>query len=213
MRIGVPKEIKANENRVAITPAGVKALCAGGHSVAIEAGAGLGSQITDADYAAAGATLLSAAADVWKQADMIMKVKEPLKSEYAYFRNDLILFTYLHLAAEPELTRALLDSKVVAVGYETVQPDNGTLPLLAPMSEVAGRMAPQIGASLLTKHAGGGGILLGGVPGVKAAQVVILGGGTVGTNAAKIAAGLGARRRRQRAPARCVGRLCAAYRR
>lgn len=192
MRIGVPKEIKPNENRVAITPSGVKALKAHGHSVVIEAGAGQGSQISDTDYTNAGAIIQLEAATVWEQADMIIKVKEPLASEYDHFRENLVLFTYLHLAAEPGLTRVLMERKVTAVGYETVQPMNGTLPLLSPMSEVAGRMAPQIGASLLTSHAGGSGILLGGVPGVRAAEVVILGGGTVGAHAAKIAAGLGA---------------------
>lgn len=191
MRIGIPKEIKANENRVAITPAGVQTLLAGGHQVLVETGAGLGSMITDAEYAAAGATLLPVG-DVWA-ADMILKVKEPLPAEYKYFRKDLLLFTYLHLAPEPELTRALLDKEVVGIAYETVQTADRSLPLLAPMSEVAGCMAPQIGAQLLTKAAGGAGILLGGVSGVHAAHVTIVGGGIVGAGAAKIAVGLGAR--------------------
>ncbi len=191
MYIGIPKEIKSNENRVAITPAGVKSLTNHGHTVFVEQGAGLGSRITDEEYKAAGATLLSAA-DVWAKAEMIIKVKEPLPQEYGFFRENLILFTYLHLAPEPELTKALVDNKVVGIAYETVQLPNKSLPLLAPMSEVAGRMATQIGAQLLTKPYGGVGILLGGVAGVKAGKVAIIGGGTVGTGAAKIAMGLGA---------------------
>ncbi|GAB2695186.1 alanine dehydrogenase [Paenibacillus thermoaerophilus] len=191
MRIGIPKEIKNNENRVAITPAGVDAFVKTGHQVMIETNAGLGSGFTDEDYAAAGATILQKAADVWANADMIMKVKEPLSSEYGYFRDGLILFTYLHLAAEPELTRALMEKGVTAIAYETVEV-NRTLPLLTPMSEVAGRMATQIGAQFLEKPYGGKGILLGGVPGVKRGKVTVIGGGIVGTNAAKIAVGLGA---------------------
>ncbi|MGG1313646.1 MULTISPECIES: alanine dehydrogenase [Cohnella] len=191
MKIGIPKEIKNNENRVAITPAGVDAFVKAGHQVMVESDAGLGSGFTNEDYAAAGATILQKAADVWANADMIMKVKEPLASEYGYFRDGLILFTYLHLAAEPELTRALMDKGVTAIAYETVEV-NRTLPLLTPMSEVAGRMAPQIGAQFLEKPYGGKGVLLGGVPGVKRAKVTIVGGGIVGTNAAKIAVGLGA---------------------
>jgi alanine dehydrogenase len=191
MKIGIPKEIKNNENRVAITPAGVDAFVKAGHPVLIETNAGSGSGFTDEDYAAAGATILHRAADVWANADMIMKVKEPLPSEYGYFRDGLILFTYLHLAAEPELARELTDKGVTAVAYETVEV-NRTLPLLMPMSEVAGRMAPQIGAQFLEKPFGGKGVLLGGVPGVKRAKVTIVGGGIVGTNAAKIAVGLGA---------------------
>lgn len=191
MKIGIPKEIKNNENRVAITPAGVDAFVKAGHEVIIETNAGVGSGFTDEDYAAAGATILQQAADVWAGADMVMKVKEPLSSEYGYFRDGLILFTYLHLAAEPGLTRALMDKGVTAVAYETVEV-NRTLPLLTPMSEVAGRMAPQIGAQFLEKPYGGKGVLLGGVPGVKRAKVTIIGGGIVGTNAAKIAVGLGA---------------------
>ncbi|KAF4530641.1 hypothetical protein B566_EDAN018741, partial [Ephemera danica] len=191
MRIGIPKEIKANENRVAITPAGVAAFKAAGHDVFVETGAGMGSQIPDASYEAAGATMLPAA-DVWAKAEMILKVKEPLPQEYAYFRNDLLLFTYLHLAAEASLTDALLASGVTGIAYETVQLPNNTLPLLAPMSEVAGRMATQIGAMLLAKPYGGKGVLMSGVPGVAAARVVIVGGGVVGTSAAKMALGLGA---------------------
>lgn len=190
MYIGIPKEIKNNENRVAITPAGVIALTKAGHHVTVETEAGIGSGFEDVDYREAGATIATDVASVWNQ-EMVMKVKEPLSSEYAYFRDGLILFTYLHLAAEPELTKALKDSGVTAIAYETVV-DRGTLPLLTPMSEVAGRMASQIGAQILEKPKGGKGILLGGVPGVKRGKVTIIGGGVVGTNAAKIAMGLGA---------------------
>lgn len=191
MIIGVPKEIKNNENRVAITPAGVVAFTKAGHQVLIETNAGLGSGFTNDEYAEAGAKLLDNAADVWAQADMVMKVKEPLPSEYGYFREGLILFTYLHLAPEPELAKALKEKGVTAIAYETVEV-NRTLPLLTPMSEVAGRMSVQIGAQFLEKPHGGKGILLGGVPGVKAGKVTVVGGGVVGTNAAKIAIGLGA---------------------
>jgi len=191
MIVGVPKEIKNNENRVAITPAGVTAFVQNGHEVRVETNAGMGSGFTDADYAAVGAKIVPTAADAWA-ADMVMKVKEPLPSEYGYFREGLILFTYLHLAPEPELTRALMEKKVVAIAYETIQMDNGALPLLTPMSEVAGRMAVQIGAQFLEKPYGGKGVLLGGVPGVPKGEVVIIGGGIVGTNAAKMAVGLGA---------------------
>ncbi|MFC1283918.1 alanine dehydrogenase [Bacillus paralicheniformis] len=191
MIIGIPKEIKNNENRVAITPAGVVALKKSGHQVLIEQGAGLGSGFEDADYKAAGAEILAEAKDVWGKADMVMKVKEPISSEYGYFRKGLVLFTYLHLAAEPKLAKALVDSGVTAIAYETVEV-NRTLPLLTPMSEVAGRMASQIGAQFLEKSKGGKGILLSGVPGVKRGKVTIIGGGVVGTNAAKIAVGLGA---------------------
>ncbi|MEF2964821.1 alanine dehydrogenase [Paenibacillus sp. M1] len=191
MIIGVPREIKNNENRVAITPSGVYSLVNSGHQVLIEAGAGIGSGFTDAEYAAAGARLIGQASDVWSAADMIMKVKEPQPAEYAYFRKGLILFTYLHLAPEPKLTAALRDSGVTAIAYETVEV-NSTLPLLMPMSEVAGRMAVQIGAQFLEKPNGGQGILLGGVPGVKRGKVSIIGGGVVGTNAARMAVGLGA---------------------
>lgn len=192
MRIGVPKEIKNNENRVAMTPAGVMHLVKEGHQVVIEKGAGLGSSFTDDDYLGAGAELAVSASDAWA-AHMVMKVKEPLPSEYSYFREGLILFTYLHLAPEPALTKALLDKKVIGIAYETVQLANGSLPLLSPMSEVAGRMAPQIGAQFLEKVNGGKGILLAGVPGVAKGRVTIIGGGVAGTNAAKIAAGLGAK--------------------
>jgi alanine dehydrogenase len=193
MKIGVPKEIKNNENRVAITPAGVHAMVISGHEVYIEKNAGVGSSITDADYVAVGAKILDTAKEVFEVADMIMKVKEPLPQEYPLFKEGQLLFTYLHLAPEPELTKALLEKKVVGIAYETVQFANGALPLLTPMSEVAGRMSVQIGAQFLEKPKGGRGVLLGGVPGVPAGQVVIIGGGIVGTSAAKMALGLGAR--------------------
>lgn len=192
MIVGIPKEIKNNENRVAITPAGVEGLKLAGHDVYVETSAGLGSGFTDEDYKAAGAVMLDSAADVWGKADMIMKVKEPLPAEYGYFRKGLILFTYLHLAPEPELTAALLEKEVVGIAYETIQLPDRSLPLLTPMSEVAGRMAVQIGAQFLEKPWGGKGVLLGGVPGVLPGEVVIVGGGIVGTNAAKMAMGLGA---------------------
>ncbi|MDI3095350.1 alanine dehydrogenase [Priestia megaterium] len=191
MIIGVPKEIKNNENRVAITPAGVASFVGTGHRVLIENEAGIGSNFTNEDYVKAGAEIVETAANVWAQAEMVMKVKEPLASEYGYFRPGLILFTYLHLAAEPALAKALKDSGVTAIAYETVAV-NRTLPLLTPMSEVAGRMAAQIGAQFLQKSNGGKGILLAGVPGVSRGKVTIIGGGGVGTNAAKIAIGLGA---------------------
>lgn len=191
MRIGIPKEIKNNENRVAITPAGVVALVNAGHEVLIEMNAGLGSSFTNKAYQEAGAVIVEDAASVWASTEMIMKVKEPISSEYKYFRKDLILFTYLHLAAEPALAQALKESGVLAIAYETVAV-NRTLPLLTPMSEVAGRMAAQIGAQFLEKNNGGKGILLSGVPGVKRGKVAVIGGGMVGTNAAKIAIGLGA---------------------
>ncbi|GAW31609.1 alanine dehydrogenase [Carboxydocella sp. JDF658] len=192
MIIGVPREIKNNENRVAITPAGVQAMVAAGHKVVIENNAGVGSGISNEEYIAAGAEILATPQEVFAAADMIMKVKEPLPQEYDLFKEGQVLFTYLHLAPEPELTRALLAKKVVGIAYETVELDNHTLPLLTPMSEVAGRMAVQIGARFLEKPQGGKGILLGGVPGVPAADVVIIGGGVVGTNAAKMAMGMGA---------------------
>ncbi|KIL37291.1 alanine dehydrogenase [Cohnella kolymensis] len=192
MIIGVPKEIKNNENRVAITPAGVETLQLGGHEIYIETSAGLGSGFTDEDYGQKGAVILGSAAEVWNKADMIMKVKEPLPQEHRHFRPGLVLFTYLHLAPEPELTKALVENEVTAIAYETIQLENGSLPLLTPMSEVAGRMAVQIGAQFLENPYGGKGILLGGVPGVKPAEVVIIGGGIVGTNAAKMALGSGA---------------------
>ncbi|MDZ5472504.1 alanine dehydrogenase [Bacillus sp. 31A1R] len=191
MRIGVAKEIKNNENRVAMTPAGVVNLLNFGHEVFIETGAGLGSGFSDEDYVNAGAKIVNTAEEAWSM-DMVMKVKEPLESEYKYFREGLILFTYLHLAPEPELTKALIDNKVIGIAYETVQLPNNTLPLLTPMSEVAGRMATQIGAQFLEKVHGGKGILLAGVPGVKRGKVTIIGGGVAGTNAAKMAIGLGA---------------------
>ncbi|MFD1040378.1 alanine dehydrogenase [Virgibacillus byunsanensis] len=191
MIIGVPKEIKNNENRVAMTPAGVANLINAGQTVIIEKDAGLGSNFKDDEYQQAGAKIIENASDVWKKAEMIMKVKEPLASEYKYFRKGLILFTYLHLAAEPELAKALIDNEVNAIAYESITV-NRTLPLLTPMSEVAGRMATQIGAQYLEKSKGGKGILLGGIPGVNRGKVTIIGGGVVGTNAAKIALGLGA---------------------
>lgn len=191
MRIGVPKEVKNNENRVAMTPAGVLTLKTAGHEILIEAGAGLGSSFTDEDYVAAGAQIVQTAEEAW-DVDMVMKVKEPIASEYSYLREGLILFTYLHLAPEVELTKALLDNKVVGIAYETVQLPNNSLPLLAPMSEVAGRMATQIGAQYLEKTNGGKGILLAGVPGVSRGKVVIIGGGQAGTNAARTAIGMGA---------------------
>ncbi len=191
MIIGIPKEIKNNENRVGLTPAGVTAFKHNGHDVWIETNAGMGSGFTDEDYQAVGAKIVSTAKEAWS-ADMVIKVKEPLLEEYGYFREGLVLYTYLHLAPEPELTKALVDKKVVSIAYETIQLDNGSLPLLTPMSEVAGRMSIQIGAQFLEKSKGGKGVLLGGVPGVAPAEVVIIGGGIVGTNAAKMAIGLGA---------------------
>ncbi|WP_043933234.1 alanine dehydrogenase [Bacillus sp. EB01] len=190
MIIGVPKEIKNNENRVALTPAGVLTLVQAGHKVLIEKEAGVGSGFTDEDYIQAGAEIIETAEKVW-QAEMVMKVKEPLESEYNYFGKGLILFTYLHLAAEPFLAKALKEAGVTAIAYETVSV-NRTLPLLTPMSEVAGRMSAQIGAQYLQKVNGGQGILLSGVPGVSRGKVTIVGGGIVGTNAAKMAIGLGA---------------------
>lgn len=191
MIIGVPKEIKNNENRVALTPAGVISFFNEGHTVLIEKDAGIGSGFNNESYEKAGAEIINSAEQVWTKADMVMKVKEPLASEYQYFRQGLILFTYLHLAAEPALAQALKDKGVIAIAYETVSVNN-TLPLLTPMSEVAGRMAAQIGAAFLQKNNGGQGILLAGVPGVNRGKVIIIGGGVVGTNAAKMAIGLGA---------------------
>ncbi|SFR08610.1 alanine dehydrogenase [Desulfoscipio geothermicus] len=192
MIIGVPKEIKNNENRVAITPAGVEAMVRTGHNVVIETNAGVGSGISDEQYVAAGAQILPGPKEVFDAADMIMKVKEPLPPEYELFKECQLLFTYLHLAPEPELTRALLNKKVIGIAYETIQLEDGSLPLLTPMSEVAGRMSIQIAAQVLEKPHGGKGILMGGVPGVLPAKVTIVGGGVVGTNAAKIAVGMGA---------------------
>ncbi|MEK3725598.1 alanine dehydrogenase [Paenibacillus sp. FSL H8-0034] len=193
MIIGIPKELKNNENRVAITPAGAEVLRTNGHEVCIEQGAGLGSGFQDEEYRVQGVRILDTAAEVWTKSDLIMKVKEPIPQEYAYFREGLLLFTYLHLAPEPELTKALVDQGVIAIAYETIQLDDRSLPLLTPMSEVAGRMAVQIGAQFLEKPHGGKGVLLGGIPGVQPAEVVIVGGGIVGTNAAKMALGTGAR--------------------
>ncbi|MCL6478638.1 MAG: alanine dehydrogenase [Peptococcaceae bacterium] len=192
MIIGVPKEIKDNENRVAITPAGVEAMVNAGHEVVIETNAGAGSGISDHQYVAAGARILPDHKEVFSAADMVMKVKEPLPAEYDLFKEGQVLFTFLHLAPDPELTKALLKKKVVGIAYETIQPADGSLPLLTPMSEVAGRMSVQIGAQLLEKPRGGKGILMGGVPGVLPAKVAIIGGGVVGANAAKIAVGMGA---------------------
>mgnify|MGYP003450264412 FL=1 len=191
MIIGVPKEIKVLEKRVAITPAGVLSFVRSGHHVKIETNAGIGSGFSDDAFIAAGAEIVPTAADAW-DAHMVMKVKEPIESEFHYFKENLILFTYLHLAAEPELTYALLDKKVTAIAYETVQLPDHSLPLLTPMSEVAGRMATQIGAQYLENPKGGKGILLAGVPGVKRGKVTVIGGGIVGMNAASIAIGLGA---------------------
>ena len=179
MRVGIPTEIKVQEFRVGITPAGVHALKEAGHTVLVQKGAGLGSMITDEEYVAAGAQMVATAKECW-DCDMVVKVKEPLAPEYDLFHEGLILYTYLHLAPEPALTKALLEKKVIGIAYETVQFDNGFLPLLAPMSEVAGRMATQVGAQMLTKIEGGMGLLMGGTAGVQAAHVVILGAGTVG---------------------------------
>lgn len=192
MIIGVPKEIKISENRVGMTEAGVRQFVAEGHKVFVEKDAGLGSGITNQQYEKAGATLLETKKEVYAKADMIVKVKEPLPDEYELMRENQIIYTYLHLAAEPKLTRVLCEKKVKAVAYETIQLPDGSLPLLTPMSEVAGRMATQIGAYYLQKDHGGKGILMGGVTGVKPGKVTIIGGGVVGTNAAKMAVGLGA---------------------
>lgn len=192
MLIGVPKEIKTHENRVALQPGGAKQLIQHGHRVMIEKGAGIGSGFTDQQYAEAGATLIDTAAEVWTSAEMIMKVKEPIPSEYGYLRDGLLVFTYFHFAASEELTKAVVDSGCIAVAYETVEKADRSLPLLIPMSEVAGRMAAQEGARFLEKPQGGRGVLLGGIPGVAPANVLVLGGGIVGVNAAKIVAGMGA---------------------
>lgn len=191
MRVGIPNELKDNENRVAMTPSGVINLKSAGHEVYVETGAGAGSGFSDQDYKQAGAVIVPNAEDAWKQ-DMVLKVKEPLPEEYKYLREGLILFAYLHLANEPELTKQLVEKKVVSLAYETVQLADNTLPLLTPMSEIAGTMATQIGAHYLEKPQGGKGIVLAGVPGVKRGKVTVIGGGMVGTNAAKIAAALGA---------------------
>ena len=192
MIIGVPKEVKDHEARVGLVPSGVIALREAGNEVLVETNAGEGSAITDHEYMQAGAGIALKAAEVWRKADLIVKVKEPQPSEYAFLRPDLILFTYLHLAPLPDLTNRLLESQVTGVAYETIREADGSLPLLTPMSEVAGRMSVQVGAQYLEAPNGGRGVLLGGVPGVAPANVVVLGGGVVGTNAAKIAVGMGA---------------------
>jgi alanine dehydrogenase len=193
MIIGVPKEIKDHEARVGITPAGVKALTEAGHKVLVETNAGALSGFPDDEYQNAGAEIVGDAGYAWGKAEMVVKVKEPIEKEYPYFRDGLVLFTYLHLAPIPGLTNKLLDAKVIGIAYETVRDRNNTLPLLTPMSEVAGRMSVQVGATYLEKERGGRGILLGGVPGVPPAHVSVIGGGVVGTNAAKIALGMGAK--------------------
>ncbi|MBC8144716.1 MAG: alanine dehydrogenase [bacterium] len=193
MIIGVPREIKSNENRVGAVPSGVELLVNNGHTVLVETQAGIGSGFSDADYTNVGATIVQTAADVYGGADMIVKVKEPIKPEYGLIREGQVLFTYFHFAAGRELTDAIIKSKSIAIAYETVVGRDGSLPLLVPMSEVAGRMAPQEGAKYLERTMGGRGVLLGGIPGTRPADVIVLGGGVVGTNAAKIAAGFGAR--------------------
>ncbi|MGQ0618243.1 MAG: alanine dehydrogenase [Acidimicrobiia bacterium] len=190
LTVGVPAEVKDNEYRVALTPDGVRELEHHGVEVLVQAGAGLGAAITDAEYAAAGAEIVATAHDTWGRAELVCKVKEPQEHEYRYLRPDLVLFTYLHLAAYPEVAKALLAAGTAGVAYETVQVDSGALPLLAPMSEVAGRLATQIGAHYLEKANGGRGVLLGGAPGVRPGRVVVLGAGNVGWNAAWIAAGM-----------------------
>ncbi|HET9452143.1 MAG TPA: alanine dehydrogenase, partial [Aggregicoccus sp.] len=193
MIVGVPKEIKTRENRVGMIPAGVAALTRGGHQVLVEKNAGVGSGITDQDYVRVGAEIVKSADEVWSRAGMIVKVKEPIAPEYERMQNGQIIYTYFHLSGvDPELTKVLLKKKVSAIAYETIQLEDGSLPLLKPMSEVAGKMAIQVGAASLEKHAGGKGILLGGVPGVRRAKVTIIGGGVVGINAAKVAVGMGA---------------------
>src|SRR6266567_1310467 len=192
MIIGVPKEVKDHETRVGLVPAGVVALREAGDDVLVETKAGEGSAITDREYMQAGAGMAQSASEVWRKADLIVKVKEPQPSEYAHLRPGLVLFTYLHLAPLPELTNRLLEAKVIGVAYETIREEDGSLPLLTPMSEVAGRLAVQVGAQYLEAPNGGRGVLLGGVPGVAPANIVILGGGVVGTNAAKVAVGMGA---------------------
>ncbi len=192
MIIGVPKEIKNNENRVGLTPAGVSALCKAGHTVYVQATAGIGSGFSDEEYAAAGATMLASIEEIYKIADMIIKVKEPIELEYPLIKENQLLFTYFHFASYEPLTNAMIERKAVCLAYETVEKKDRSLPLLVPMSEVAGRMSIQEGAKYLEKPMGGRGILLGGVPGVKPANVLILGGGIVGTQAAKMAAGMSA---------------------
>src|SRR6266581_2314534 len=192
MIVGVPREIKTAENRVAFVPAGVESLVGDGHTVLVEQGAGIGSGFVDETYGAVGATLVPKAADVWARAEMVVKVKEPIEPEWPCMRKGQVVFTYFHFAASESLTRAVIKSGIIAIAYETVQLGSGELPLLTPMSEVAGRMAVQEGAKYLEKVYGGSGILLGGVPGVLPAEVLIIGGGVVGTNAARMAAGLAA---------------------
>ena len=193
MIIGVPKEVKNRENRVAAVPGGVEMLTSAGHKVLVQKSAGEGAGITDEEFEKAGATIVPEAADVWGQAEMIIKVKEPIAQEFPLMREGQILYTYLHLAAAQELGHELVKRKVSAIAYETIQSANGALPLLTPMSEVAGRVSVQVGAQCLQKHRGGKGLLLGGVPGVRRGRVAIIGGGVVGINAAKMAIGLGAR--------------------
>src|SRR5207302_822436 len=194
MRIGVPAEIKNNEYRVGMTPSGAQDLASDGHTVYIQAGAGNGSGFADEEYTAAGATILSSADAVYDESDMIVKVKEPIEADLKRLKDGQLLFTYLHLAPVPDLTKSLLDKKIIGVAYETITDERGrTLPLLTPMSEVAGRMSVHVGAYYLHKPNGGRGVLLGGVPGTLPADVIIIGGGVVGTNAAKMASGLGAR--------------------
>ncbi|MGH9342019.1 MAG: alanine dehydrogenase [Acidobacteriota bacterium] len=192
MNIGLPRELKDNEYRVGLVPAGVHALVEDGHNVLIETGAGMGSGFTDAEYSTAGGVIAGTADEVFERAHMVVKVKEPVQQEYERLREGQILFSYLHLAPLPELTRVLLDRKVIGIAYETIGDSGGKLPLLTPMSEVAGRMSVIVGSYYLQKPRGGRGVLLGGVPGVRPAQVIIVGGGTVGMNAAKMAMGLGA---------------------
>lgn len=192
MIVGVPAEVKDNEYRVSVTPGGVEMLTQHGHRVLVQSGAGDGSGFSDEEYRACGANIIPDAAGVWHEAEMVFKVKEPVSTEYEFLHEGLVLFTYLHLAADEELTRRLLDAGVTGIAYETVALDNGHLPLLTPMSEVAGRMAIQVGAHYLERMNGGRGKLLGGVPGVRPCDVVVIGGGTVGTNAAQMALGLGA---------------------
>ncbi|HEX4830126.1 MAG TPA: alanine dehydrogenase [Trebonia sp.] len=193
MKVGVPSEVKNNEYRVAITPAGVRELTTHGHEVFVQKGAGEGSSLDDDSYVAAGATILPDPDEVWGTADMVLKVKEPVGQEYHRMRPGLLLFTYLHLAADQACTKALLDNRVTSIAYETVQLADGSLPLLAPMSEVAGRLAPQVGAYHLMRQGGGYGALLGGVPGTYASSVVVIGGGVSGSHATQIAVGMGAR--------------------
>ncbi|MBW1710780.1 MAG: alanine dehydrogenase [Deltaproteobacteria bacterium] len=192
MLVGAPKEIKNNEFRVGMVPAGVRVLTHAGHQVFVQEGAGQGCGIADEEYIKAGAGLLATAEEVYERAEMIVKVKEPLSQEYPLIKEGQVLFTYLHLAPDPELTKILINCKCIGVAYETIQVGDGSLPLLTPMSEVAGRLAPQVGAHYLEKVQGGRGVLLGGVPGVEKGKVTVIGGGVVGTNAAKIAVGLGA---------------------